>query len=204
VQLSRSNIGWSCDLGGTGMAMSSRSLEQAGGFNDDLTDDLSLNIRLNLVGYRAKWLHSVRVYDEKPTGTKSTVTQRARWVRGKRDLQRRYGWSLVRSGIARRQPALLDLAFRLYNPGRSFVAFVVTILALVASAFPEAGLWPWWLLAGIAAIAVLLPMLFLAIDRVPVRYIARYPYIVLIALLWIPIRIGSRIVSSWKRTPHRG
>jgi len=202
VQLSRSNIGWSCDLGGTGMALTKRALDAAGGFNDELTDDVALNVRLNLAGYRAKWLHHVRVFDEKPTDTKSSVTQRSRWVRGKRDAQRQYGWSLIRSGIVDRQPALLDLAFRLYNPGRSFIALVVAVLAVLAGLFPQWGLWPWWFHAGVAALVVLLPVVFLIVDRVPARYIARYPYVTIIAILWLPIRIGSRILRGWNRTDH--
>ncbi len=204
VQLARSNIGWSCDLGGTGMAFTKSALDDAGGFTDDLADDMALNVRLNLAGHRARWLHGVRVYDEKPTDTKSTVTQRARWVRGKRALQRTYGMSLLRAGIRQRQPALFDLAFRLYNPGRSAIALAVAVLAVLAALFPEVGLWPWWLLGSIAAIVVLLPVVFLAVDRVPGRYIVRYPYVALIAVLWVPIRIASRVLSSWKRTPHTG
>ncbi len=204
VQLARSNIGWSCDLGGAGMAVTSQALDDAGGFTDDLTDDTALNIRLNLSGHRATWLHRVRVYDEKPTDARSTVTQRARWVRGKRELQRRYGWSLLRAAATQRRAGLLDLAFRLYNPGRSAVALVVAVLAVLAGVFPAIGLWPWWLLGGIAGVVVALPMVFLAIDHVPGRYILRYPYVALIAALWLPIRIASRLLPSWKRTAHHG
>ena len=202
VQLSRSNIGWSCDLGGTGMAVAKEALDAAGGFTDDLTDDAALNARLNLAGYRAKWLHDVRVFDEKPTDTRSTITQRSRWVRGKRDAQREYGWPLIRSGFTDRQPALLDLAYRLYNPGRSFIALVVAVLAVLAGVFPQWGLWPWQFLAGVAALVVLLPIAFLVVDRVPTRYIVRYPFVSLIALLWLPIRVGSRFLKGWNPTDH--
>jgi cellulose synthase/poly-beta-1,6-N-acetylglucosamine synthase-like glycosyltransferase len=202
VQLSRSNIGWSCDLGGTGMALTKSALDAAGGFSDELTDDTALNARLNLVGYRAKWLHDVHVFDEKPTDTRSTITQRSRWVRGKRDAQREYGWSLMRDGFTKGQPALLDLAYRLYNPGRSFVALVVAILAVFAAMFPQWGLWPWWFLAGVAALVVLLPVVFLIIDRVPARYVLRYPFVTLIAVLWLPIRVGSRFLKGWNPTEH--
>jgi cellulose synthase/poly-beta-1,6-N-acetylglucosamine synthase-like glycosyltransferase len=202
VQLSRSNIGWSCDLGGTGMAVTKEALDAAGGFTDDLTDDVALNARLNLAGYRAKWLHDVRVFDEKPTDAKSTVTQRSRWVRGKRDTQRQYGWSLIRSAFADRQPALLDLAYRLYNPGRSFIALVVAVLAVLAAIFPQWGLWPWWFLAGVAVLVVLLPIVFLIIDGIPARYIVKYPYVTVLAVLWLPIRVGSRVLTGWTRTDH--
>jgi cellulose synthase/poly-beta-1,6-N-acetylglucosamine synthase-like glycosyltransferase len=202
VQLSRSNIGWSCDLGGTGMALTKEALDAASGFADDLTDDVALNVRLNLAGYRAKWLHDVRVFDEKPIDTKSTVTQRSRWVRGKRDTQRQYGWSLIRNSFVDRQPALLDLAYRLYNPGRSFIALIVAALAVLAAVYPQWGLWPWWFLAGVAALAVLLPVVFLILDGIPARYIVRYPYVTVIAVLWLPIRVGSRILTGWNRTDH--
>lgn len=202
VQLSRSNIGWSCDLGGTGMALTRSALDAAGGFTDDLTDDTALNARLNLAGYRAKWLHDVHVFDEKPTDTRSTITQRSRWARGKRDAQREYGWSLVRSGFANAQPAVLDLAYRLYNPGRSFIALVVAILAVLAAVFPQWGLWPWWFLAGVAVLVVLLPVIFLIVDGIPARYVLRYPFVTLIAVLWLPIRVGSRLLKGWNPTDH--
>ena len=202
VQLSRSNIGWSVDLGGTGMAITAEALDAAGGFTDDLTDDVALNARLNLAGIRATWLHTARVYDEKPTDMAATVKQRSRWVRGRRDAQRRYGWKLIRTGITTRQPALLDLAYRLYHPGRSFIALVIGILAVLAAVFPTWGLWPWWFLTGVVALVVLLPILFLIVDRVPARYIIRYPYVTIIAILWLPIRIGSRLFRSWNPTKH--
>ncbi len=204
VQLARTNLGWSCDLGGTGMALTRAALADAGGFSDDLAEDLSLNVRLNLAGHRAEWLHDIRVMDEKPTGTGSTVTQRARWVRGKRAVQRTYGPRLVGEAIRQRQLALFDLAYRLYNPGRSFIALAIGILAVAAAIWPGAGLWPWWLLAAIGGVVVLLPLVFLAADGVRVRYLIRYPYVTLIAMLWLPIRIASRLIPNWRRTAHTG
>lgn len=204
VQLSRTNLGWSCDLGGTGMAVTGRALSTAGGFVDDLADDLSLNVRLNLAGHRAVWLHDVRIRDEKPTGAASSVSQRARWVRGKRAVQRTYGRTLVAASIRRREPALLDLAYRLFNPGRSFIALMIAALALIAAVFPALGLWPWWVLASVALVVVLLPVVFLAADGVAGRYLVRYPYVTLIAILWLPIRIASRLLPDWRRTEHTG
>ncbi len=42
VQLARSNLGWSADLGGTGMALTGAALERVGGFGDSLTEDQEL------------------------------------------------------------------------------------------------------------------------------------------------------------------
>ena len=77
-------------------------------------------------------------------------------------------------------------------------------MAVVAAVFPQWGLWPWWFHAAVAAVVVLLPILFLAIDGVPARYLVKYPYVTLIAILWLPVRIGSRLLSGWNRTPHKG
>jgi hypothetical protein len=110
---------------------------------------------------------------------------------------------LVRSGFSDVQPALLDLAYRLYNPGRSAIALAIAVLAVLAGVFPQWGLWPWWFLAGVAALVVLLPIVFLIIDGVPARYIVRYPFVTLIAVLWLPIRIGSRFLKGWTPTDHR-
>ena len=204
VQLARSNLGWSCDLGGTGMAVSGRALAAVEGVADDLTEDLALNVRLNLAGYRAHFLHDVRVRDEKPVSTDASVVQRARWVRGKRSVQKAYGASVVRRAVTRRDPALIDLAFRLFNPGRSFLALALVVLTIVAAVFPDAGLWPAVVLAPITATVVLLPLAFLIVEGVPGRYLVRYPYVVILALLWFPIRIASRLIGGWRRTQHSG
>lgn len=204
VQLSRSNIGWSCDLGGTGMAMTAAALEAAGGFSDDLADDLSLNIRLNLAGYRTRWVHDARVRDEKPAGTSVTVSQRARWVRGRRAVGRRHGWELISAGFRRRDPNLLDLAYRLFHPGRSFLALILGLLAVASVIWPTLGLWSPFILGSLAMVVVFLPIVFLAREQVPAHLILKYPFVVLIAVLWLPIRVVSRFMSGWNRTPHSG
>ena len=50
VQLARSNLGWSADLGGTGMAFTSTVLDDVGGFGTSLTEDQELGARLVLAG----------------------------------------------------------------------------------------------------------------------------------------------------------
>lgn len=204
VQLARTNLGWSADLGGTGMAVPAAALAAAGGFEDDLTDDLSLNIRLNLAGYRTGWLHHVRVRDEKPERTEVVVTQRARWVRGKREVRRIYLGRLVRTAFTQRRLDLLDLAIRLVNPGRSFLALGLVVLTGTAILAPGLGLWPAWVLGSVTVVVVALPLVFLAIDGVPRRYLIRYPYVAAIGVLWVPIRIAGRLVRGWRRTPHAG
>jgi cellulose synthase/poly-beta-1,6-N-acetylglucosamine synthase-like glycosyltransferase len=200
VQLARENLGWSADLGGTGMAMTSAALTDAGGFGDTLTEDQDLGIRLLLAGHRVSWLHEVRVVDEKPVTVPVAMRQRARWMAGKRAARRRHLASLLR----RPSPARVDAAIRLVQPGRSFIALVSGILTVGALATTSSWLLPGWVWASATALQVLQPIPYLAKEGVEPARIARYPLLALLAALWLPIRLLSSRVDGWFHTPHEG
>jgi GT2 family glycosyltransferase len=202
VQLARTNLGWSSDLGGTGMCFSTDALAASGGFGGSLTEDQEVGARLALAGERVTWLHDVRIYDEKPPGVAATIGQRSRWMSGKRAVAKRYAPQLIEAGFRRRDPALFDHALRLVQPGRSFVA-LVSGLSSVAAALAGGAWWlPWQVWGAAAAVQVLEPIPFLARDGVPKRYLVRYPLLVLLAALWAPIRVVSRRSAAWYHTPH--
>jgi len=198
VQLARSNLGWSADLGGTGMALTSDALASVGGFTDSLTEDQDLGARLLLAGQRVEWLHDVRIRDEKPESVGVAIQQRARWMAGRRKVMRRYFLPLIGTG----RPAALDQALRLVQPGRSFVALVSGVLTVLAVTTRSDWLvaWPAW--AVVTAVQVLEPLPFLAKDGVPARQLIRYPVIALLAALWIPVRLISGRSGGWYHTPH--
>ena len=200
VQLARSNLGWSADLGGTGMAFTAEALEKAGGFGDSLTEDLELGARLIIAGKRVEWLHDVRIRDEKPTSLGVTVRQRARWMAGRREAARKHFSALVR----RSSPASLDQALRLVQPGRSFVALVSAVMTVLAWTTGSKWLLPWQVWGVATAVQVLEPIPFLARDGVEARRLVRYPLLVILAGLWVPIRLLSGRVRGWYHTPHTG
>jgi cellulose synthase/poly-beta-1,6-N-acetylglucosamine synthase-like glycosyltransferase len=202
VQLARSNLGWSADLGGTGMALTTEALARGGGFARTQTEDQELGVRLALAGIPVHWLHDVRVRDEKPSTAAVAVRQRARWMAGKRVVARRYASSLLREAIARRSWALVDQVVRLIQPGRSFVALLTALLA-VAAAF-EGGRWllPWWVWTLAATLQLLVPILFLRREGFTARRLVWYPALALLAALWVPIAMVSRRASGWYHTPH--
>ena len=200
VQLARSNLGWSADLGGTGMAFTAEALEKVGGFGSSLTEDQELGARLVLGGIRVEWLHDVRIRDEKPESIGVAVKQRARWMAGKREAARKYFVTLVRQST----PASLDLALRLVQPGRSFVALVSATMTVLAAATRSRWLLPWEVWGAATAVQVLEPIPFLARDGVEPRRLARYPLLVILATLWVPIRLLSGRVKGWYHTPHSG
>ncbi len=203
VQLARRNLGWSADLGGTGMCLTADALAAVGGFGATLTEDAELTAALALAGIDVTWLHDVRVRDEKPTSITVAVRQRARWVQGKRAVARRYVLPLLGRAVTERSLGSADLALRLVQPGRSFLALLTGLLGLTAAATRTRLLLPWPVWAAAASAQTLLPVPFLARDGLPPRYLARYPLVTLIALLWVPIRIASRLRSAgWYHTPH--
>jgi cellulose synthase/poly-beta-1,6-N-acetylglucosamine synthase-like glycosyltransferase len=198
VQLARSNLGWSADLSGTGMAISAFALRDAGGFRSSLTEDQELGARLVLAGHKVEWLHDVRVEDAKPKSVTVAANQRARWMAGKRATAKRFVVPLIKKGDA----ASIDQALRLIQPGRSFVALLSAGLAVLAIFTKSAWLLPWqvWVIA--TAVQVLEPIPFLAREGIPAQRIARYPVLAILAALWIPIRILSRRTKGWYHTPH--
>lgn len=200
VQLARAHLGWSSDLGGTGMAMTASALADAGGFADSLTEDQDLAVRLLLAGHRIEWLHDVRISDEKPGTVPVAVRQRARWMAGKRATRKRHLVTL----LTHPSPANLDMAVRLVQPGRSFVALISGATTVAAAVIGSPWLFPWQVWAAVTALQVLQPVPFLARDGLPARRIARYPLLVLLAALWLPVRVLSTRVTRWYHTPHTG
>ena len=51
---------------------------------------------------------------------------------------------------------------------------------------------------------LLAPIPFLVIERVPARYLWRYPLLAVFALLWLPVRLIARRATGWYHTPHQG
>ncbi len=204
VQQSRRRLGWPADLGGTGMAITADALTAAGGFGGGLTEDADLGVRLALAGRRVAWVHDVRVRDEKPEDLGVAVRQRARWMAGKRAVARRYAGELMRAAAARRDPGLADMALRLIQPGRSFVALASAGFTAASAATGSRLLLPWPVWGAATAAQLLVPVAFLARDGVPARYLARYPLVTLVAALWVPVRLLSRTVDRWYHTPHTG
>jgi cellulose synthase/poly-beta-1,6-N-acetylglucosamine synthase-like glycosyltransferase len=200
VQLARHNLGWPVDLGGTGMALTAGALDAVGGFGSSLTEDQELGARLALAGHAVRWVHDVRIHDEKPRSVGVAVRQRSRWATGRSKVARTYLGELIRS----RQPGTTDLAFRLVQPGRTFLALVTAVLFVVAVAWPGEYLlsWPLWL--TLALIQLLAPLPFLVRDGVESRYLAKYPLVTIIGLLYLPARIVARFGRGWYHTPHEG
>jgi len=204
VQLARDRLGWGAELGGTGMCLTAGALAAAGGFGDTETEDQDLTARLLLAGVSVRWLHDVRVGDEKPERLDVVVRQRSRWTGGKRLVGRSVTWPLLAMAVREGTMAPFDLAVRLNQPGRSLIAAVSGVLTVVAAIWPSPYLLTWWVWGIATVIQLGTPIAFLAREQVPSRYLWRYPYLVVFAALSPVVRVLSRRSGGWYHTPHRG
>ena len=193
VQLARTNLGWPADLGGTGMCLTVGAIDAAGGFGTSLVEDQETGVRLFAAGIPVRWLHYVRVRDEKPATSGVAVRQRSRWAAGRAEVASRWVGPLLRM----RSLAAFDLALRLRQPSRMGVALISAGLAVggVLGLPVSVGLW-----VTVAAIQVLAPLPFLARDGVAARHLVRYPVLVLLPILKIPARLLRQ--RGWYHTPH--
>jgi cellulose synthase/poly-beta-1,6-N-acetylglucosamine synthase-like glycosyltransferase len=204
VQLARDRLRWGAELGGTGMCLTAAALDRAGGFEESETEDQHLTARLLLAGIRVRWLHDVHVSDEKPETLDVMVRQRTRWAGGKRLVGRSVTLPLLARAIRKWEMAPADLAVRINQPSRSLVAALSAAMTLAAAMWPSSYLLPWWVWAIGTIAQVGAPIVFLARDRVPRRYLWRYPYLVVFAGLSPIARILSRRTTGWYHTPHQG
>lgn len=196
VQLARRNLGWTADLGGTGMCLTSEALRAVGGFGTSFVEDQELGVKLFLAGHEVVWLHDLRVLDEKPSDAAVAVRQRSRWASGRTAVARQYAPKLLKRGNL----AAFDLAVRLLQPSRMGVAVLSGLLAVASAAgAPTLGVRTW---TTVAAIQFVAPVGFMWKEGVERRYLLKYPLLVLLPILKVPARLIRQ--AGWYHTPHSG
>lgn len=126
-QLSRSNIGLSSQLGGTGFCIDTEILERLGWGATCLTEDLEFTCKLVLHGYRVGWAHDAIIYDEKPLTLAQSWRQRKRWMQGFADVASRYFLKLLKRSIFKCSFVALDCALYSIQP---VVAILIGISAV--------------------------------------------------------------------------
>ncbi|MEG0774507.1 glycosyltransferase family 2 protein [Clostridium sp.] len=125
-QLSRYNLGLSCQIGGTGFCVDTNILRELGWGATCLTEDLEFSCKLILSGYKVGWCHDAVVYDEKPLTLKQSWRQRKRWMQGFTDVASRFFTKLLKKSFKDKDFIALDCAIYTIQP------FI--LLALVFSA----------------------------------------------------------------------
>nr|WP_241393047.1 glycosyltransferase family 2 protein [Clostridium tetanomorphum] len=115
-QLSRSNLGLSNQLGGTGFCIDTKILKEIGWGATCLTEDLEFTCKLVLNGHKVGWAHDAIIYDEKPLTLNQSWFQRRRWMQGFADVAHRYFFKLIKKSIKSFSFTALDCALYSIQP----------------------------------------------------------------------------------------
>jgi len=202
----RSNLGWSAKNMGDSICFRAdllRRLSLAGG----LTEDYAFRQQLLLEAVRIRYEPAAIGYGEAALTLRSARSQRARWLKGARDADRRHARALLNESLRRRDLSLLDGALQAYLPAYSTLTLVSSLVWLLCVGLAWMGRLPFP--RGWSVMLVLLlvyPFWGLALERAPAR-----AYVALLAgplfIFWRTwLAISARLAPdrvSWVRTPRR-
>jgi cellulose synthase/poly-beta-1,6-N-acetylglucosamine synthase-like glycosyltransferase len=114
--LGRDRLGLSAGLRGNGMCLSTALLRRVPHHAVSEVEDLEYGIRLGLEGHRVRFAHEARVLSDMVSTAAASGSQRRRWEGGRRRMARLHAGPLLRAGVRRADPVLLDLALDLLVP----------------------------------------------------------------------------------------
>ncbi len=147
----RAFIGNVTTFNGSGGIWRRRAIDDAGGWaSDTLTEDLDLSYRCALAGWRGRYLHDVKVFNELPGHMRAFKLQQRRWAKGNAQCFRKLTRSVLGAGgiVADRWDEAFMLAGYAIHP--------LLLLSLI--------LWPWavlyvdrtlfWILQGFMSLGI--------------------------------------------------
>lgn len=130
-QLSRSNLGLTNQIGGTGFAVDTKILKELGWGATCLTEDLEFTCKLVMNGEKVGWAHDARVYDEKPLTLKDSWNQRKRWMSGFADVASRFFVKLLKKAFKERNFVMFDCALYVFQPFATLLLGASLFLQLI-------------------------------------------------------------------------
>ena len=195
----RARLGVSCGLRGNGMCFS-RALLQAVPYDSfSLVEDVEYGLRLGERGIRVEYADEAHVYGEMVSGGAAARSQRQRWEGGRRALARERALPLLREGLLRRSPLLVDLALDLIIPPLAQLtlwllagALLSGLLAALAHRIPTS---LWLFCAGLGSVAVYI-VRGLTLSGAGLRG--------LLDLAFAPLYIVWKLFVSVRGAAHRG
>jgi cellulose synthase/poly-beta-1,6-N-acetylglucosamine synthase-like glycosyltransferase len=98
-----------------------------------LTEDLEFGVRCVARGIIPVWAHDAKVYDEKPLTILASFRQRLRWQQGHFNCAKQYMVPLAKGGIRERSMSKFDTAVYLFQPMRSLIVFLMSIMMFLVN-----------------------------------------------------------------------
>ena len=125
-------LGWPCQLMGTGMGFPAWLLREELLTHGHITEDMKLGIDLASDGHAPLFLPSARVSSSFPISGAATRTQRTRWEHGHLDMLTHHMPGLLKAGWRSRNRALIHLALDLCVPPLALLAMLLSAGWLLA------------------------------------------------------------------------
>ena len=210
-QQSRSNLGLSCQLCGTGFSLQTDLLKEIGWFSTCLTEDMEFTMRLAQNNVKVAWANDAVVYDEKPITFMQSWKQRKRWMQGHADVASRFCIPLMKKSIKERKMVPLDCALYLLQPLRIISMGMITIMAWIQAAYPGSNLIIWGLVPTyIWNTFVVLqfawgPLVLISEKKFTKRTLPMYFVYMFYSLTWVPIAVvgvANKNNKEWFHTQH--
>lgn len=93
----RQLLGTNCAISGTGFLLSTKVIQQHGGWPFHLlTEDIEFSVNCAIQGERIGYCDHAVIYDEQPTSFSQSWTQRLRWSKGFYQVDAKYALSLTK------------------------------------------------------------------------------------------------------------
>ncbi|WP_418968996.1 glycosyltransferase family 2 protein [Alloscardovia omnicolens] len=110
LNTTRTALGTSCHVGGTGFMFSRRIMERNDGWKFHLlTEDIEFSMDCILHGDRIGFCGSAMFFDEQPVDFKTSWTQRVRWSKGFLQVFRYYSKVMIQWAIKERDLSAVDV-----------------------------------------------------------------------------------------------
>ena len=214
IQKGRTIINGATALGGNGQMVKKEALESVGGWWDQsITEDLDLSIRVMLNHGIVKYCDQAIVYQEAVTSLKDLLKQRIRWAEGHLESMITYSWKvLTTQGL----PLTRRIDFLFYLVGVNIVFLIVLsyilgfIQLFVTMGFKSNIPATLWIFSSLVFFPTIITGLYLEVDKRPHIILYRTLRFWLYCLHWIPVFFAaiSHIVTAktegWMKTTHRG
>jgi cellulose synthase/poly-beta-1,6-N-acetylglucosamine synthase-like glycosyltransferase len=218
-QLSRTNLGLSSQLCGTGFCVDAQLLKEVGWGATCLTEDLEFTCKLVMNNQKVGWAHDAILYDEKPITIAQSWWQRKRWMQGFSDVCSRYFFRLIKKAIKDRDLIALDCALYTVQPitiiliGISMIISFVNygaralhVISDVNSAFTFSP-------SMLAILTILIgtlqfiytPFILILEKKLDLKIFWYYIIYPIYSLSWLPISIQGMIDKDnkeWSHTEH--
>lgn len=210
-QNAHSRIGLTCQMGGTGMVIRPSILDDIGWDTDSLTEDLVLTARYTLLRNRsACWVHSARLYDEKPLKNIPSIRQRTRWMQGHMAAMFKFAPKLLYSSIRHLSFRQFDMAFYLLRPFLNLVLLLSYAVRLSINTFaPQSALSMGFIMGDNVSMLLLIGYITLQLYVLFMENYGRYIPVFLVQLVfsftWYPAIFRGLIKRNeryWVSTVH--